>query len=120
MIAMNPMAMAMGMGMNGFNPMGAQNSMNLMGGMNGMNAMNAMGGVRGLRIGMGPMGSIGLGNGLGAGSVGGLDHMGMGMRPAMGIVGSVNPSLNRLAMNGGPGPSRLTNRGQHHFHPYAR
>lgn len=127
MMNMNPMAMAMGMGMNGYNQMGGMNGMNMMGGMNGMNNMNGMGGMGGMgamRLGMGPvgmgMGTVGMGNG-GAGVGGpvgvGVGGMGMGMRPGMGVM---NPNFGRMAMNAGPGPARISNRGQHSFHPYAR
>jgi hypothetical protein len=114
MISMNPMAMAMGMGINGFNSMGGMNGMNMMSGMNGTNTMANMGAMR---LGMGPMG----GAGMGTAGMAGNSSMGMGMRPGMsGLGGGLNTSMGRMAMNTGPGPSRMTSRGQHSFHPYAR
>lgn len=108
MISMNPMAMAMGMGINGFNSMGAMNGMNMMNGMNGAGAM---------RLGMGPMGGAGMGPaGMAGNNAMGFSAMGMGMRPG----GGLNTNMGRMAMNTGPGPSRMTSRGQHSFHPYAR
>jgi len=110
MMSMNPIAMAMGMGMNGFNPMGGMNGMGMMNGMNGIGNMGAM------RLGMGPMGG-GMGVAGMAGN-GAMNNMGMGMRPGM---GGLNPNMGRMVtMNTGPGPSRMTSRGQHSFHPYAR
>lgn len=110
MMGMNPMAMAMGMGMHGFNPMG---------GMNAMNMMNGMGNMSAMRLGMGPMGTGGMGQ-ASAGIVG-MNPLGMGIRPGMnGMGGGLNPNLGRMAMNTGPGPARLTSRGQHNFHPYSR
>jgi RNA-binding protein Musashi len=115
---LNPMAMAMGMGMNGYNPMGGMNGMNLMGGVNPMNNMNGMANMGALRLGMGPMGGAGLMSGIvGGSSVGGMNGMGVGV--AAGMSG-VNPNFGRAMVNTGPGPSRITNRGQHNFHPYAR
>jgi RNA-binding protein Musashi len=115
MISMNPMAMAMGMGLNGFNTMGGMNGMNMMGGMNGTNVING----GGMRLGVGPMGGASMGT---AGMAGNnpmtLSAMGIGMRP--GIGGGLNTGMGRMAMNTGPGPSRMTSRGQHSFHPYAR
>lgn len=117
MMSLNPMAMAMGMGMNGYNAMGGINGMNgmgMMGGMNGMNnVMHNMNGMGAMRLGMGPMGSTGMVGG-------GVNNMGMGMRPGMPPMGVGNPNFGRMAMNTGLGPSRMTSRGQHSFHPYAR
>jgi RNA-binding protein Musashi len=117
MMGMNPMAMAMGMGMNGFNPMGGMNAMNMMNSMNPMSGMSGMGNMGAMRLGMGPMGTGGMGQ-AGAGMVG-MNSMGMGMRPGMTGMGGFNPSLGRMAMNTGSGPAR-TPRGQHNFHPYSR
>ncbi|KAF9460484.1 hypothetical protein BDZ94DRAFT_1266031 [Collybia nuda] len=118
MMGMNPMAMAIGMGMNGFNPMGGMNAMSMMNGMNPMGAMNGMGNIGTMRLGMGPMGANGLGQGNPV--MVGMNPIGMGMRPGVtGMGGALNP-INRLAMNVGPGPARLTSRGQHNFHPYSR
>ncbi|KAF5375350.1 hypothetical protein D9615_008024 [Tricholomella constricta] len=144
----NPMAAGMnGMnmmgGMNGMNSMGG--AMNSMG---NMNAMSGMGNMGAMRLGMGPMGMAGTGMGaggmgtggmgaggmgagmggtgmVGAGGMGGMNAMGMGMRPNMaGMgVGAVNPNFGRMTMNAaaaGPGPARITSRGQHSFHPYSR
>lgn len=119
MMGMNPMAMAMGMGMHGFNPMGGMNAMNMMNGMNPMGVMNGMGNMSAMRLGMGPMGTGGMGQ-ASAGMVG-MNPLGMGIRPGMnGMGGGLNPNLGRMAMNTGPGPARLTSRGQHSFHPYSR
>ncbi|KAF8064160.1 hnRNP A1-gamma isoform [Lyophyllum atratum] len=141
MMNVNPMAMAaMGMGMGGFNPMAGMNGMNNMGAMNGManmNAMSGMGNMGAMRLGMGPMGMGGTGmgtagmgagmtgTGMGTGAMGGMNAMGMGMRQNMTGMGggAVNPNFGRMAMNAataGPGPARVTSRGQHSFHPYSR
>lgn len=114
MLSMNPMAMAMGMGMNAFNPMGAMGGMNMMGGINGANGVGNMGAMR---LGMGPMGA-----GMAGNTSMNINGMGMGMRPGMSGLGSSlgGPNMGRMAMNTGPGPSRMTSRGQHSFHPYAR
>lgn len=123
MMNMNPM-MGMGMlGMNGFNAMnnmgGGIPAMNMMGtGLNGLgNGMgNGMGNVNPMRFGVGPIGNLGLGNQSFLGGGGGgvqVRNPGMGMRQVAGGVG-------RIAGNSGPGPTRMTARGQHGFHPYAR
>jgi RNA-binding protein Musashi len=96
---MNPMMMGMGMDMmGGINPMGGM----------GMNAM---------RMGMPGMGMM---NAASPGAGMGMNNMGMRMR--QGMTGSVTPNANagRMAMNQGLGPSRMSSRGQHSFHPYAR
>ncbi|PFH45978.1 hypothetical protein AMATHDRAFT_70802 [Amanita thiersii Skay4041] len=141
MMNMNPMAMAaMGMGMGGMNGMngmmgGGMNGMNGMGmmgngvgmagmgGMNGMGGMGAMGNMGPMRLGMGPMGAMGMGAGAmgGMGAMGGNMAMGMGMRAGMGGAMGGGGAMGRMGMNtGGPGPARITSRGQHNFHPYAR
>ncbi|KAG5638412.1 hypothetical protein H0H81_000189 [Sphagnurus paluster] len=150
MMNMNPMMAAMGMGMGGFNPMGGMGGMNMMAGMNGMNNMgaagmggmgnmNAMGGgmanMGAMRLGMGPMGmgtgmgAGGMGTGMAgtgmAGGMGNMAAMAMGMRPNMSgmSAGAVNPNFGRTinaAATTGPGPARITSRGQHSFHPYSR
>ena len=116
MMTMNPMAIAMGMGMNGFNQMGGMNGMNMMNGMNGTNVMNGVGNMGAMRLGVGPMGgaSMGVTGMAGHSSMNGLSSMGMGMRTS-----GLNTNMGRM-MNTGPGPSRMTTRGQHSFHPYAR
>ena len=129
----NPM-MGMGMGMNRFG-MGTMGGMGGAGGVGGMTPMAAaagnmggnmgMGGAMGgMRLGMGPIGVTGAGAGMGAMGAGGMGAaamggggMGMGMRQNMGMMGA---GRGRAGMNQGPGPSRITNRGQHGFHPYAR
>jgi len=149
MMNMNPMAMAMGMGMNGFSGMGGMYPMNMMGGMNGMplnfggmngmSGMNAMGGIGGINLmngggmnnmammnSMGGMGMIPARLGTsstGMGIAGPTNTamtgpMNVGMRP--GQIGSINSNLGRVTTNAGVGPARVTSRGQHNFHPYAR
>jgi RNA-binding protein Musashi len=122
MMSMNPMAMAMGMGLNGFNSMGGMNGMNMMNGMNGTNTLNGVGNMGAMRLGLGPIGGgMGAGGIAGNNSMNGLSAMGMGMRTGMsGVGGGLNMNMGRMAMNTGPGPSRMTSRGQHSFHPYAR
>jgi RNA-binding protein Musashi len=116
MISMNPMAMAMGMGMNAFNPMGGMGGMNMMGGINGAGTLNGVGNMGAMRLGMGPIGTGVTGN-----TPMNINGMGMVMRPGMNALGSLGgTSMGRMAMNTGPGPSRMTSRGQHSFHPYAR
>ncbi|KAH7924442.1 RNA-binding domain-containing protein [Leucogyrophana mollusca] len=116
---MNPMMMGMGMGM-GMG--GAMNNFNPMGGMGGMNMMGGMNPMGGMRMGMGgPMGGMGMVPGAVGGM--GMNNMGMRMRPGMGGMGGVggmNPNVGRMAMNTGLGPARMSTRGQHSFHPYAR
>jgi RNA-binding protein Musashi len=140
----NPM-MGMGMGMGRFG-MGGMAGMTggggAVGGMNPMAAAGAgnmsgnmgMGGaVGGMRLGMGPIGMTGQGAaGMGAmvpGGMGAAAAMGgggmaaMGMRQNMGMMGATAAGAGRggrPGMNQGPGPARITNRGQHGFHPYAR
>ncbi|GLB44646.1 putative RNA recognition motif containing protein [Lyophyllum shimeji] len=144
---MNPMAMAaMGMGMGGmggFNPMaagmagmnmnmmgaGGMGNMAGMGGMGNMAGMGGMGNMGAMRLGMGPMGMGGTGMGaggmggtgmMGAGGMGAMGAMGMGMRQGM---AGMSPNFGRMSMNAataGPGPARVTSRGQHSFHPYSR
>jgi RNA-binding protein Musashi len=131
----NPM-MGMGMGMNRFG-MGGMGGMGGAG-VSGMTPMAAtaggmggnmgMGGaVGGMRLGIGPIGMAGTAGGMGGGMVaGGMGGaaaamggggMGMGMRQNMGMMGA---GRGRPGMNQGPGPARITNRGQHGYHPYAR
>ena len=104
---MSMMAMAMGMGINGFNPMGGINGMNMMNGVNGTNTLSGVANMGAMRLGMGPIGGMMAGN----------SPM-MSMRA--GMNGGLNGNMGRMAMNTGPGPSRMTSRGQHSFHPYAR
>ena len=137
----NPM-MGMGMGMGRFG-MGGMGGMGGTGGVGAMNPMAAtagnMGGnmgmgagVGGMRLGMGPIGMTGAGAGAGMGGMGaggmgaaaaaamsGGGMAGMGMRQNMGMMGAAGRG-GRPGMNQGPGPARVTNRGQHGFHPYAR
>jgi RNA-binding protein Musashi len=135
----NPM-MGMGMGMGrfgmggmggmgggggavaGINPMAAAGAANMSGNM-------GMGGaVGGMRLGMGPIGMAGQGANMGAMVPGGMaaaamggGGMAMGMRQNMGMMGAgAGAGRGRPGMNQGPGPARITNRGQHGFHPYAR
>lgn len=133
----NPM-MGMGMGMGRF----GMGGMGGMGGAGGVGAMNPMatagnmggnmgmgGGVGGMRLGMGPIGMAGAGAGMGGMGAAGMGTaaaaaaamsgggMGMGMRQNMGMMGA---GRGRPGINQGPGPARVTNRGQHGFHPYAR
>jgi RNA-binding protein Musashi len=122
---MNPMMMGMGMG--GMGGMGGMAGVGGMGGMGGMNAMgmNMMGGINpmggmgmnAMRMGMPGMGMM---NAASPGAGMGMNNMGMRMR--QGMTGSVTPNANagRMAMNQGLGPSRMSSRGQHSFHPYAR
>ena len=140
----NPM-MGMGMGMGRF----GMGGMAGMAGASGVNAMNPMAtagnmggnmgmgaGVGGMRLGMGPIGMTGAGTagaGMGgmntAGGMGaaaaaaaamsGGGMAGMGMRQNMGMMGAAGRG-GRPGINQGPGPARVTNRGQHGFHPYAR
>ena len=116
MMTMNPMAIAMGMGMNGFNQMGGMNGMNMM----NLNGTNGVGNMGAMRLGVGPMGGAGMGvTGMaGHNSMNGLNSLGMGMRTSA-LGGGLNTNMGRM-MNTGPGPSRMTSRGQHSFHPYAR
>lgn len=119
MMNMNPMAMSLGM--QGFNQL---NGMNMMG-MNGMNAMGMMGNMSGMpgvgnmgamRLGMGPMGGVGGSGSAGAGGgTGGMGRLGM-----MGGAAAMNAGYGRAGLNMGVGPSRVTSRGQHNFHPYTR
>ena len=140
----NPM-MGMGMGgmgrfgMGGMGGVGAMNPMATaagnMGGVGGANmGMGGAGGVGAMRLGMGPIGmtgagAAGMGGMVAAGGAAGMGAaagaagaagmgMGMGMRQGMGMMGGVGRA--RPGMNQGPGPARVTNRGQHGFHPYAR
>ncbi|KAH7911795.1 hnRNP A1-gamma isoform [Hygrophoropsis aurantiaca] len=119
---MNPMMMGMGMGMgmgggmNNFNQMGGMGGMNMMGGMNPMGGMNSMGGMR---MGMGgPMGGMGMVPNAAAAM--GMNNMNMRMRPGMAGIGGMNPNAGRMPMGTGLGPTRMSTRGQHSFHPYAR
>ncbi|KAG2076476.1 RNA-binding domain-containing protein [Suillus decipiens] len=122
---MNPMMMGMGMGgMGGMNGMGGMGGVGGLGGMGGM-GMNMMGGIspmggmgmNAMRMGMPGMGMM---NAAGAGAGMGMNNMGMRMR--QGMTGTVTPNANagRMTMNQGLGPSRMSSRGQHSFHPYAR
>jgi RNA-binding protein Musashi len=130
----NPMmGMGMGMGRFGMGGMGGMSGAGV-GGMTpmaataaGMGGNMGMGGtVGGMRLGMGPIGMAGttggMGGGMVAGGMGGAaamggGGMGMGMRQNMGMMGA---GRGRPGMNQGPGPARITNRGQHGYHPYAR
>ncbi|TFK37646.1 hypothetical protein BDQ12DRAFT_685050 [Crucibulum laeve] len=114
MLSMNPMMLAMGMGMNGYNGIGVMNPMTMMGG--GIN-MGSMGNMATARMGMVPMGASNMG-----GMMSGMPASGTGYRglPVNGMSGLVNGNLPRTFMNAGPGPMRLTSRGQHNFHPYTR
>ena len=137
----NPM-MGMGMGMGRFG-MGGMGGMGGAGGVGGMNPMATAGnmggnmgmgaGVGGMRLGMGPIGMTGAaGAGAGMGGMGaaaggmgaaaamGGGGMGMAMRQNMGGMMGAAGRGGRPGMNQGPGPARVTNRGQHGFHPYAR
>ncbi|KAI9455291.1 hypothetical protein F5148DRAFT_1226274 [Russula earlei] len=138
MSGFNPMmGMGMGMGRFGMGTMGAMTGNAPVAGMTPMgsaanmgNAMAGMGaGVGGMRLGMGPIGMAG-GNATGMGGMvapamsaaaaamaGNGMGMGMGIRQNMGMMGTAR---GRPGMNQGPGPARVTNRGQHGFHPYAR
>jgi RNA-binding protein Musashi len=125
---MNPMMLAMGMG-----GMGGMNNMNHMGGMNGLGGVG-LGGL-GMIGGMGPMNGMnpmamrmGMNGPMGIGMMGqpggamGIGNVGMRMRQGMGMgVGpGMAPNAGRMTMNSGLGPSRMSTRGQHAFHPYAR
>jgi RNA-binding protein Musashi len=103
---MNPM---MGMGMGGMNPMANMMGMGMgMGGMGGMNGM----GMGGMRMGMNAMPGMG-----GMGAMTGMNGMDMNMA----MRGAMNQAFARGGVNpAGPGPVRMTNRGQHNFHPYSR
>ncbi|KAH9003620.1 hypothetical protein EDB86DRAFT_3062676 [Lactarius hatsudake] len=142
----NPMmGMGMGMGRFGMGGMGAMGNAGV-GGMSPMASAGNMGGganmgmtggggVGGMRLGMGPIGMTGAGAGMGGmvpagggmGAAAGMQGaaaaamggMGMGMRQNMGMMGG-GVGRGRPGMNQGPGPARVTNRGQHGFHPYAR
>ena len=115
---MNPMMMGMGMGMAGMGGMGGMGGMNGMG-MNMMNGISPMGGIgmNAMRMGMPGMGIMGT-----AGPGAGMGMNNMGMRMRQGMAGAITPAANagRMAMNQGLGPSRMSTRGQHSFHPYAR
>src|SRR5258708_27366795 len=130
---MGMMGMGMGMGRFGMSGMGGMGGAGAgVGGMNPMATGNMGGGnmgmgsgVGGMRLWVGPIGmsgaSAGMG-GMGAGGMGaaaamGGGGMGMGMRQNMGMM---NAGRGRPGINQGPGPARVTNRGQHGFHPYAR
>ncbi len=130
----NPMmGMGMGMGRFGMSGMGGMGGAGAgVGGMNPMATGNMGGGnmgmgsgVGGMRLGMGPIGMSGAGAGMGGMGAGGMGAaaamggggMGMGMRQNMGMM---NAGRGRPGINQGPGPARVTNRGQHGFHPYAR
>ncbi|KAH9015888.1 hnRNP A1-gamma isoform [Lactarius pseudohatsudake] len=138
----NPM-MGMGMGRFGMGGMGGMGNVGVgamspmasagnMGG--GANMGMTGGGVGGMRLGMGPIGMTGAGAGMGGmvpagggmgaaagmqGAAAAMGGMGMGMRQNMGMMGG-GVGRGRPGMNQGPGPARVTNRGQHGFHPYAR
>ena len=132
----NPM-MGMGVGGMGRFGMGGVGAMNPMasaaGNMGGVGGaanmgMGGAGRVGAMRLGMGPIGMTGAGAaGMGgmvaaggaAGAAGAAGMgMGMGMRQGMGMMGGVGRA--RPEMYQGPGPARVTNRGQHGFHLYAR
>ena len=128
MMNLNPMLGLGMMGMNGFNAMnnigGGIPAMNMMGpGLNGLaNGMtNGIGNINPMRFGVGPIGSLGLGNQSFMGGAGGggvqVRNPGMGMRQ---VTGGVGLNHGRIAGNSGPGPTRMAARGQHGFHPYAR
>ncbi|KAH7882144.1 hnRNP A1-gamma isoform, partial [Phlebopus sp. FC_14] len=117
---MNPMMMGMGgMGVGGMGNFGGMGmtGMGMMGGaMNPMAGMNPMA----MRMGMGmggpmAMGMMQPGVGMGMGNMGMRMRQGMGMGAATGMA-----NTGRMAMNSGLGPSRMSTRGQHSFHPYAR
>ncbi|KAG6370719.1 hypothetical protein JVT61DRAFT_11105 [Boletus reticuloceps] len=143
------MGMPMGMGgmggMSGMHNMGGGMGGG-MGGMNGVVGMNGMGGM-GMLGGMGPMGGginpmamrMGMNGPMGMGMMGqpgtamGMGNVGMRMRQgmgmgmgggggggAMGVGAGVGANAGRMPMNAGLGPSRMSTRGQHAFHPYAR
>ncbi|KIJ60450.1 hypothetical protein HYDPIDRAFT_117158 [Hydnomerulius pinastri MD-312] len=130
---MNPMMMGMG-GMGGMggmsNNMGGMGNFGGMGmggmGMMGGGGMGHMGGMNpmGMRMMGGPMGMGMMQPGAAAGM--GMGNMGMRMRQGMGMGGAMGPGVGmganagRMAMNQGLGPSRMSTRGQHSFHPYAR
>ena len=92
-------------------------------------SMAGAGGAGAMRLRMGPIsmtgaGAAGMGGMVAAGGAAGMGAaagvgmgMGMGMRQGMGMMGGVGRA--RPGMNQGPGPARVTNRGQHGFHPYA-
>ena len=106
-----------------------------MGSVGGVNM--GMGGACGVsvkRLGMGPIGMTGegaagvggmvaaggeasMGAAAGAGGACGMGK-GMDMRQGMGMIGGVGRT--RPGMNQGPGPARVTIRGQHGFYQYAR
>ncbi|KAF9472827.1 RNA-binding domain-containing protein [Pholiota conissans] len=115
MMGMNPM---MNMMMNGYGMGNVLPAMNMMGG--GLDPMAnignmSMAGMGGMRLGMGPVASLGMtGNPgvIGAQKMGNTRATGMGLRNASGFNGMVG--------NTGLGPTRATTRGQHSFHPYSR
>ncbi len=121
------MGMGMGMGRFGMGGMGAMSgagvsAMNPMATAGNMGGNMGMGGGMGIGPGMGPIGMTGAGMGgmctaagMGAGAGAGIGlGLGMGMRQNMGMMGGVGRGL--PGMNQGPGPARVTNRGQHGFH----
>ena len=91
----------MGLGFNGLN-IGGMNPMGVS--MDGMFNMNTM------RLGMGPIGRLGIGTGLALPTVLRTTPQPSGLRP---------PGMGRITGTS-LGPSRITSRGQHSFHPYAR
>ena len=133
---MNPMMMGMGVGMGGGMNMGAAGmgmgmgnfggmGMGGMGGMIGNGGMNPIMGMNpmGMRMGMGGPMAMGMMQPAAAGAMG-MGNMGMRMRQGMGMgMGNMmgaNANAGRMPMNSGLGPSRMSTRGQHSFHPYAR
>lgn len=105
MMNMNQM---MGMGFNGLNMGSSVPGMNPMGvGMDGIFNIGNMGGIR---LGMGPIGGLGIGAGLALPTALRNTPQPNGLRPAG--MGRVTGSA--------LGPSRTTSRGHHSFHPYAR
>lgn len=132
---MNPMMMGMGMG-GGMNMgtagmgMGMGNlggmGMGGMGGMMGNAGMNPMMGMNpmGMRMGMGGPMAMGMMQPAAAAGAMGMGNMGMRMRQGMGMgmanMMGTNANAGRMQVNAGLGPSRMSTRGQHSFHPYAR
>ncbi|KAH9061948.1 hnRNP A1-gamma isoform [Lactarius vividus] len=109
----NPMmGMGMGMGRFGMGGMGAMGNAGV-GAMSPMASAGNMGG--GANMGMTGAGV----GGMRAAAAAAMGGMGMGMRQNMGMMGG-GVGRGRPGMNQGPGPARVTNRGQHGFHPYAR
>lgn len=119
-LGMGPMGVGVGGGGGMAGGMGA-------GGMGNMGAVGMGGGMVGNMgagmnsTGMGMMGGgMGTMGGMGMNPMGGLGGMAAAAGMRVNLAGMGNQFGGRMMVNNGPGPSRMSNRGAHSFHPYSR